>query len=329
MKTKKYKFFIALTIIIVVLASSVLGGYFLIDKVLVPRYFGAYGINNLGELVDLVETIYKVPNEKDFISNPFTKSDSKNLTKKFTLAGFPTLPSGEIDYESIGKGLYTRTPDESFTEDKIILTDKEVAALVDQILDSGVLVSNFPDLAYLDTLQMSIKQVLISPSELSPSDDEYDSKIEDSKIQYSPTSATLSATVQINTESARQQIAKNLDAPKFLIDWIIPDSLYVSATFYTCNTENGRVIQKPELSINSKTPKQSEVLLKLLISFIYPDNKNMTIDDLCTQLGNLVLTGLDLIGSFNFIQIVVGSTSDFGIELTLPPVSETPQVSET
>lgn len=322
MKTKKYKFFIALAIIITILAGSVLGGYFLIDRVLVPRYFGDYGIHDLGELVELVETIYKIPDEKDFISNPFTKSDSKNLVKKFTNAGFPTLPSGEIDYESMGKGTYTRSPSEDFTDTELYLTDREVAALVDQILDSGVLVSNFPDLAYLDTLKMTVKQVTILPDVLTTDSKEYDNTLDSGKLQYSKSSASLSATVKIDTESARQQIAKNLDAPKFLIDWIIPDSLYVSATFHTHMDEDGREIDNAELSINGKTPKQSEVLLKLLISFIYPDNKNMTIADLSAQLGNLVLTGIDLSGTIEFTEISVGQTHDFGVKLTLPEIAE-------
>ena len=48
----------------------------------------------------------------------------------------------------------------------------------------------------------------------------------------------------------------------------------------------------------------------------------MTIADLSAQLGNLVLTGIDLSGAIEFTEITVGQTHDFGVKLNLPEIAE-------
>lgn len=309
MKSKKTRFLISLSCVLIFIFSTLIGGYILIDKLLVSKYFGAYGINNLKQLVNLVTTIYSIPNEKDFITNPYTKADSTSLTTKFTEAGFPTLSNGEIDYEAIGRGEYERHPEESFIENSLTLSDKEIASFMSQILESGVLISNFPDLTYIDTLKMEVKQVTITPK----------TKIEESstdEISYYKKDASFYITIKIDTSSAKQQIAENIDAPKFLVDWIIPEVMYISASF-DASLNYQWEIENTGLAINSKTAKQSEVLLSLLLSFIYPESENMTIDELSTQLASLVFAGLDIIGSFDFISYQTGQNQTNGIKLYL------------
>ena len=319
MKRNKVKFIIVLVTVLTVICGSAVGGYFAIDRLLVPKYFGRYGIDNLPELVDLVQTIYVVPSEDSFITNPYTKADASSMTTKFQNAGFPMLATGEIDFEKIAKGDYSRVPEKDFTDDYLTLTDKEIATILNQVLESGILVSNFKSLSYLDTLQMQIRQLSITPVELENADSELASN---QLLNYSSSSANLSITVKITTDSAKQQIAKNIDAPQFLIDWIIPEVMYITASMATSIDENGeRVFTDTTLSINSKTPKQSEVLLTLLMSFIFPDSENMTIDKLATELGALSTTGLDLLGDFEYVQVETKTTSAFGIKLELPPAS--------
>ena len=325
MKRKKIKFIIVLVTILTLLCGSVAGGYYAIDSVLVPKYFGRYGINDLPELVDIVQTIYLVPSEDTFITNPHTKADSTSMTTKFKDAGFPISQSGEIDFEKVAHQEYSRIPSEGFTDNYLWLTDKEIAAILDQILNTGILVSNFKSLSYLDTLQMEVKQLTITPIELESSNSKLASE---TLLNYSSHSANLSLTVKISTESAKKQIAKNIDAPQFLIDWIIPETMYITASFSIDRNESNEIIYtNTSLSINSKTPKQSEVLLSLLISFIYPDSANMTIDELTTELAKLTISGLELLGNFEYVQIETKTSSAFGIKLELqpaviPPVTE-------
>ena len=66
-KNKTLRFFVALLIVLVFLAGLVVGGYFILDKTVVPRYFGMYGIHNMGELVQMMGTLYNSNNETDIV----------------------------------------------------------------------------------------------------------------------------------------------------------------------------------------------------------------------------------------------------------------------
>lgn len=294
-KQRRAKFFICLAIVLAVISGSVIGGYFIIDRCLVPQYFAKYGINNLKELVDIASTIYSTPNESDFITNPFTKADKTSAENLMIEAGFPRLVNGGLDYEKIGKGKYTLTPSEDFNQNYIFLTDRQSAGILNETVETGVLVSNSSalsylgsDLTYLDTLKMSIKQFIITP-------------IFETEEDTSTNSARLVVTIKIDTSTARTEISQNLQTPKFLIDWIIPSSIYLTGRFEIMNAgTKDQSIEHALLAINSKTPKQSEVLLKLLMEFIYPNQTDLTIESFTASLGDLVLTGLASIGKFEF-----------------------------
>lgn len=314
-KRSKTKFFVVLGIILAILCSVVVGGYFAVDKFLVPTYFGKYGINDLHDLSNLVETIYVIPNEDTFITNPYTKNDANSITSKLALAGFPMTPSGAIDYEAIAKKNYTRNPSPDFVGPNLQITDKEVASILDEILDSGILITNVPDLSYFDTLQMDIKQVCITPYELLSTNSSIAKK---NLIDYSSSCAKLSLTVKIATSSVRSQISHNLDTPQFLIDWIIPEELYISASMIVKTNELGEhTFSDASLSINSKTEKQSEILISLLLSFIYPEDEEMTPEKVASQIGEMAIKGIELIGDFKYVQIDTLSASSFGIDLVL------------
>lgn len=319
MRKNRTKFIIGLAIVVCVLLTSVMSGYFVIDKVLVPKYFGSYNINSLSELVELVQTIYIVPNEKDFISKPYSEYDVKTASSKLKNAGFPTLSSGEIDYESIANKAYTLTPAEGFVDNYLLLTDKEVASIADDIIESGILTSNFPDLSYIDLLSIKLKQLIITPNsststpyEIDPSNPPQEGS-QESKIKSTSSDSHILITLKLDTESSRKQIATNLNMPQFLVDWIIPDKLYVTSEMDTrIDEETGeRVYENAKLSINSKTPKQSEVLLNLLISFIFPEN-TFTIESFANELCSIVIQGINLLGSMDFMTF---NSSETGIRL--------------
>ena len=304
MKKNRINLFVVLSIILVLLVGIVFGGYIVIDRILVPKYFSAFGINNLTELIEIVDTIYTIPNEDDFIDEPFTASDAKNATKILVNAGFPTLSTGEIDYERIGNYDYSLTPPQPIVDDFIVLTNREVAAIMDEILESGILVSNFPELSYIDTLEMEVKQLIISPL--------------DGQDTLSPTDAKLIMTIKLDTLSARKQISENLEVPQFLIDFIIPDTIYMTASFDTfVNNEGVRTFDNGTLAINSKTAKQSEVIMNLLLSFIYSSDDILSIEELTHKIGGLVTEGLDVLGTFEFVEIDTKNNQTNGVKVYL------------
>lgn len=319
MRKNRTRFLVGLIVVLCILLTSVVSGYFIIDKILVPKYFGMYNINNLSELVEIVQTIYVVPNEKDFITKPYSDFDGKNATQKLKTAGFPVLSTGEIDYESIANHDYTRSPDENFVDPFVLLTDREVASIAGDIIESGLLVSKFPDLSYINTLSIELKQLVITPDKDTSVDYEIDKEKEldenskEDKIKSTTDNANILVTLKLDTESSRKQIATNLNMPQFLVDWIIPDTIYVTSKMDTRIDEvtNERVYENASLSINSKTAKQSEVLLNLLISFIFPED-TFTIESFANQLCSLAIEGINLLGSMDFLTF---TNSDTGIRL--------------
>lgn len=323
MRKSRTRFFIGLAVTLVILTTSVISGYFIIDKLLVPKYFSEYGINNLSELVNVVQTIYIVPDEKDFITNPYTEFDSSSATNKLITAGFPKLSTGEIDYETIAKNNFVFAPAESFVDNFILLSDKEVASIAGGIIDSGILISNFPDLAYINTLNIELKQIVITPNSntsvpnTNQTDPTLDPDSQEKNIISTNTEANIVVTLKLDTESAKKQISTNLNMPMFLVDWIIPDKMYVTCQMDTRidQSTSKRVYEKASLSINSKTAKQSEVLLNLLISFIFPEG-TFTIETFANELCALSIDGINMLGEMEFATIkATSSTTLSGIKL--------------
>lgn len=323
MRKSRVKFFIGLAITLVILTTSVISGYFVIDKFLVPKYFSEYGINNLKELVNIVQTIYIVPDEKEFITNPYTEFDADTATNKLITAGFPQLATGGVDYETIARNQFTFAPDESFVDNFILLSDKELASVAGDIIDSGILISNFPDLQYINTLNIELKQIIITPHDGTSvkndklNDPDIDPNSQELKILSTSTDATITVTLKLDTESARKQISTNLNMPMFLVDWIIPDVMYVTSQMDTTidKTTNERIYNNASLSINSKTAKQSEVLLNLLISFIFPED-TFNIESFANELGALSIEGINMLGVMEFATIKSTPTStQSGIKL--------------
>jgi len=321
-RKNRTRFFVGLLIALSILATSVVGGYFVIDKILVPQYFSEYGINNLAELVNIVQTIYIVPDEKEFITNAYSDFDKNSATSKLTSAGFPTLKNGELDYESIARNDFNYTPDEDFVDNFILLNDKELASIAGGIIDSGILATDYPGLEAIDILNIELKQIIVTPNQETLKDNEkqHDEDTDENSyekyINATTPDANITITVKLDTVSARQQISTNLNMPKFLVDWIIPDAIYATCKMDTKINDSGeRIYENSSIAINSKTPKQSEILLKLLLSFIFPDN-SYTIESFANELSALAIQGIDQLGQMEFAIIEQSSgTKNSGIKL--------------
>lgn len=336
-KTRSYRFLINLCIILVVLAGVVAGGFLALDKVVVPKYFGKYGINSMRELVDMVKTMHAVPSESDFVKNPHSKKDKTNAKNKLLEVGFPKLLNGEINYSEVIKEDFFVVTSPEYPNNYLELSDTEVAAMMDDILDSGVLIPELKDLSYLDTLSMEVTEVIITPTGkptkiiLSDSTSESTDDPEGEEPSEEPTeepeaeevnsylSARISITIKVNLSDAITQMSKNLDVPLFLLNMIIPNRMYITSSFNTSINEVGLwEYSDTSLTVNAKTQKQSEVVLNLLISFIYPEDEEMSIEKLSNEIADMVRYSLELIGEITFADdIKVGTTNYSGIRVKL------------
>jgi hypothetical protein len=106
--------------------------------------------------------------------------------------------------------------------------------------------------------------------------------------------------------TVREQIANQMQTPSYLLNMIIPDNLYftVSYDFDLKQTESQR--SNGQIAINGRTAEQSELLINLLIDFIFPEEDEMNLEKFTKALGDIALKGIDKLGEFEFISNVDG-----------------------
>ena len=285
-KNKVANLFIRLFVVIAVIAAIVFSVYFALDKWIVPKYFKAYGINNMQELVTTMKTLYTNPKEDKMITNGFGKIDENSATEKLIEAGFPTLHDGTVDYKTIADG-----GEYTLVSGEYKFTDKELASIINQMLQSGILESKLPNLQYIDTTSISVLEVDILPK----------SQQQDGTIVYSNKSADVKFIFKFDTSSVRNKIAEEMDTPMFLLNMILPKVLYITTEFNITIEDDGTYLMSGgTLGINNRTAEQSQILLDMLIGFIFPAEDQMTTSKLISEFEKIIPQGLGYLGNISF-----------------------------
>lgn len=268
-----------LSVVVVIFA----GGYFFLDKSIVPKYFGQYGINGVGDLIGVVSSLYDTPKESKFVTNAYSQSDFTNAIAKLQGANYLIADDGSI-LEEEGR---------LFKGDKEVkLTDREFAAVCNNLLKDNILVDSLPDLKYLNIINISVLQVVFEVDK--------DSYVEAEGIY---TKADVSFIAKVDTTGIREQIAVQMKTPLYLLKMIIPDKIYFEAEYELDLTkEESERVQEGVLEINSKSAKQSEIVIGLLIQFIFPESDEMTIEKFTADFGDIILQGIDFFGKFTFVD---------------------------
>lgn len=305
-KKKSFGFIVKLSVVLVTIVAIVFGVYFALDKLVVPKYFKPYGIHDMGDLVSMVKTLYNSPDESDIITNGYTTADLKSATKKFKEANFPTTETGEIDYMLISEG-FDR---EMLVHGQYEFTDKEIAAVLDQMLASecGVLASNLPNIKYIELININMLEIIISPVQ---------EKTFQGESVYFKDRAKISFTSKIDTSAVRSQMAKAMDTPLFLLNMIVPETLYITVDYNIYKNENSEW-ERDEgyMSVNGRTAKDSSILLDLLVDFIFPAEDEMTVDKFCSEFGSIVTLGLEVFGDVE-VFTNTGNDGSNGFILTI------------
>lgn len=302
-KKKRYTFFIKLFIALATIVALVFCAYLAIDKLVVPKYFKDYGINNMHDLVAMVKTLYNTPDEKDIITNGYTQADQRSAVKKLISANFPSVSETELDYAEISQGL----DKSSLVSGQYEFTDREIAGILDQMLDSGILASQLPNLKYLDTININILELIITPTEFTDNE---------GNVYYDTDSANVSFTFKLDTSSVRTQMAHTMDIPTFFLDMIVPKTMYITINYNLFIDDYGVwQVGEGSIAVNGRTAKDSEILLNLLIEFIFPEEDQMTIDKFSIEFGNILIKGMDMLGQIRIKANVQASSN--GVVLTI------------
>ncbi len=302
MKKKKTGFVFKLLISFTLILAIFTGGYFFLDKKIVPKYFGKYGIYGIPDLVGVVASLYKSPNEAKIVTNGYTPTDFSNAVSKLQGAGYKMNDDGsmkEKDFDAFrGSGV-------------VAITDKELASICDKFLVDGILVDALPDLNYLNVINIKVLEIIITPDENS-FDGTYFTK------------AHISSIMKINTNDICEQIAEQMDTPIFLLNMIIPEVLYFSISYdIDLNKETDDEVT-PEaagtIAINGRSEKQSEILINLLIDFIFPETDEMNIDKFTGELGHVIESGISTLGDFKFASKIGSQNKQNGVVVNPPAV---------
>ena len=304
-KSKKAKktigFLIRLCIVLAIIGSIGVSGYFIVDKVVIPSYFGKYDINGIGDLVALINLMHSTPDEKSFITHPYTSSHEQTAVAKLKDAGVP-VNDGKINFDKIVEGDYIINPD---AKNGLFVSDYEMAAILGQMLESGYLATYLEELSYFDTLSFTSKEVKMTPN---------GQMVEGENGALYSNSAEILLIVKLDTTNTQKHMAKEMDVPLFLLNLIMPDSMYLTCKYTVqINEENQYNVSDATLAINGKTPEQSQVLLNMLISFIFPKEDEMTISKLSEKFGDIVNSGLKVLGEVQFCTEKTGSGKQNGI----------------
>lgn len=299
---KKSGFFLKLTMVLAILVAICFGAYFAIDRLVVPKYFSQYGIHDLGELVGMMQTLYNSPKESEIITNGYTKADETSANKKLVGAGFPKEEgTGKIDYVGVSKGEAT------LQAGVYHFTDKELGCILNDILASGVVESNLQNLNYLSDISITVLEFIVNPKTVQSGEN----------FTYSNNSADISSTFKIDTSLVREQMAKAMDTPLFLLNMIIPKTIYITVNYSISLGEDGNwKIDEKEMGINGRTAKQSDILIDLMISFIFPPEDEMTKDKMIEACGQVLLSGIEFLGDLSF-EYNIDGTGTNGVVITM------------
>lgn len=281
-KSGNIRFIVGLLAVIFVLGAIICGGYFVLDRAVVPKYFSDYGIHSMDDLVVMMRTLYSVPTENELVENAYAKSDLTTATNKLSEREYPVLSDGTFDFEAFDSG--------KLGNGDLYLTDRELASILDKLLDSTEFSNILPNLNHIDTVNINLLELSIEP------------KLVDDQIDQ--TNAHIKFVLKANTTEIRAKMANEMDIPIFLLNMIIPENLYLTANYNVSIDNSGEksVWQTSDgtLSVNGSNDKQSEILLDLLISFIFNEEDQMTIPKLVENFGHILDQGVELLGEIEF-----------------------------
>lgn len=285
MKSKKKSSGILAKVVIllsVVLAIFV-GGYFFLDKLIIPKYFDKFGINGIGDLVDVVASLYNTPNESKMIKNGYTATDLTNSISKLQKAGYKIKDDGTIEKDEMAsfKG-----------EKRLELTDREFAAVCNEFLSNGLLEDSLSNLNYLNITKLTLLDLVVTPDE---------ETIDKETKTY--TKANISFIVKVDTTNLREQIAEQMSTPIYLLKIIIPDTIYFEVNYDIDLEQDENNRTNGTIAINGRTAEKSEALINVLISFIFNSEDDMDLEKFTNELGNVAMQGIDSLGDFKFAKI--------------------------
>ncbi len=282
MKKKASGIWAKVVVLLSVILAVFAGGYFFLDKLIVPKYFSQYGIKGIGDLVNVVASLYSTPKESKMIVNGYTQTDLTNAISKLQNSSYLIENDGTIKEENLQNFKGTG---------KLELSDREFAALCNQFLGNGLLEDSLSDLNYLNITKLSLLDLVVKIDETS---------LDTQTNTY--TKANIDFIIKVDTTKLREQISDHMDTPIYLLKMIIPDTLYLQVK-YDIDLEDKENQTNGSIQINGRSAEKSETLMNLFIGFIFDEKDEMNLEKFIDAVGDVAIKGIDALGDFSFTKI--------------------------
>jgi len=267
-------------IVVAVIVAIFMGGYFFLDKLIVPSYFSDYGISGMGDLIGVINSLYKNPKESDLIKNPWSESDYVSATTKLDESGYNINENGDIVVENF-----------KLNATNVELTDREFIAVCNKLIKQGYLEELLPNINYTNFDKIDILQFNINIDEESKQNDVYNA-------------ANINFIARLSTTDLIIQISQQMDTPESLLKLIIPSILYFEVSYdIDLSKPNDEKVTNGSIAINGMSAKESEILINLLIDFIFPPEDEMNMQKFTKTFGDIILTSINELGDFKFKQV--------------------------
>ena len=156
MKKSKFNLFVKIFVVISCVFAVFACGYFSLDKIIIPRNFSHYGISSVKDLTNVFASLYGVPKESKIVKNGFEETDLESAVEKLQDVGYKIEDDGTIMQENIstfGKNVNST----------MVLSDREVAAVSNVLVQSEILSQNLQNLNYIDAVNIEVIDFVITP----------------------------------------------------------------------------------------------------------------------------------------------------------------------
>lgn len=283
MKKKNSGILAKVIVFLTAIIAVFVGGYFFLDKAIIPKYFKKFGIGGVGDLVDVVASLYNSPKESKMIKNGYTQTDLTNAISKLQTANYKIEDDGTIKKENV-KGFKG--------DGRLELTDREFASVCNEFLSNGLLEDSLSNLNYLNITKLTLLDLVLTPDE----------KSQDEETGYY-TKANVHFIIKVDTTNLREQIADQMKTPIYLLKMIIPDTMYFEISYDIDLAGENDERTNGTIAINGRSSEKSENLINVLISFIFDEEDDMNLNKFIDELGNVALRGIDSLGDFKFAKI--------------------------
>lgn len=276
-ENKKSAIFGKIGIILSIIIVIFLSGYFVLDKLIIPHYFKDYGINGIGDMVGVINSLYKNPKEEHMITNGYSNEDLEKALNKLRESNYHIDDDGNIISE-----------DFKLNAETVELTDREFAAVCNKFLKDEILEDSLNHLNYIKLSKLSILEINIDLSNSQINNGIYNS-------------AKISFIAKLDTAEMINQIEEQMETPKTLLKMIIPGTLYFSVNYeIDLNNEADERVSNGSIAINGRSEKESDILMNMLVDFIFPPDAEMNLHKFIVEFGNVLLEGIDELGDFKF-----------------------------